>query len=449
VRLCASDRPTWLRVEAARQLAHLTEFSHDLQSTAAITDHLVTTLKEFLSHVPQEDESLPKPEYLSPSSCGQFDEPELYSDLMCEAALLVYASLAANNEAVRQKIVKGHGLIECINEKLESGSPALKLAAARCLHSLTRSVYTLRTTFQDNPVWKFLVAILQDLTADDELKVSALCAITNLALEFSLCKEHLMNSGIIGILANFTRSDNYDLKFNALWGLMNVSFQADLSVKEKILQHLSVDAMFNLVSTNDKELICKTLGLLRNLLSPKQDIDTIMRTNSNAVLQIVIWLLEGDLTPDVKEQALCVLANIANGEQSKEVLIGNDDILKKLFNYMRLQTPALQMAATMCVGNLADTADPNPLDRQLRLREARIEKALEGLLSTNHASLFDKVKYALDMFKFIGAASSTVTMATMATITTSTASVGSSASNGSSSASSTPGPNWRSADQGP
>ncbi|KAF2344235.1 Armadillo-type fold, partial [Trinorchestia longiramus] len=242
----------------------------------------------------------------------------------------------------------------------------------------------------DNNVWHVLVSILQDPSADDELTVSALCVVCNLSLQFSLSKEHLLKSDIIAILAKFTKSENFQFKYNALWGLMNIAYQDELSVKETILKHLTVDEMFNLISTNNVNLVCKTLGLLRNLLSPKQHIDSIMSSNSNAVLQIIIWLLEGSLCAEVKEQALCVLVNIANGEKSKEVLIGNDDILKKLFNYMRLQAPSLQTAATMCVGNLADTSDPNPVERQLRLREARIAKALEGLLSTPNTALYDK-----------------------------------------------------------
>lgn len=70
VRLCAGDRPAWLRVEAARELAHLTELSPELQRTAAITDQLISTLEEFLDFKPEEGEVSPRPEHLSPSvSC--------------------------------------------------------------------------------------------------------------------------------------------------------------------------------------------------------------------------------------------------------------------------------------------------------------------------------------------------------------------------------------------
>ena len=44
--------------------------------------------------------------------------------------------------------------------------------------------------------------------------------------------------------------------------------------------------------------------------------------------------LEGEHSPDVKEQALCILANIADGETAKEFIMSNEDVLRKLTNYM-------------------------------------------------------------------------------------------------------------------
>ena len=42
---------------------------------------------------------------------------------------------------------------------LGSDSTGLQLAAARCLHSLSRSVQQLRTSFQDHQVWKPLMTV--------------------------------------------------------------------------------------------------------------------------------------------------------------------------------------------------------------------------------------------------------------------------------------------------
>lgn len=45
--------------------------------------------------------------------------------------------------------------------------------------------------------------------------------------------------------------------------------------------------------------------------------------------------LESDYGPDVKEQALCMLANIADGTfRSKDFIMMNEDVLKKIANYI-------------------------------------------------------------------------------------------------------------------
>ena len=48
VRMCRRDREVWERVEAANTLAYLTEVSTELQRTAAMTDHLILTMNDYL-----------------------------------------------------------------------------------------------------------------------------------------------------------------------------------------------------------------------------------------------------------------------------------------------------------------------------------------------------------------------------------------------------------------
>ena len=68
---------------------------------------------------------------------------------MREAALRVYASLGANDEDIRQRVIDSSpNLMATIVTSLSSGSQPVQFAALRCLHSLSRSVHTLRTTLQ-------------------------------------------------------------------------------------------------------------------------------------------------------------------------------------------------------------------------------------------------------------------------------------------------------------
>ena len=56
----------------------------------------------------------------------------------------------------------------------------------------------------------------------------------------------------------------------------------------------------------------KTLGLLRNLVTHKSQIDHVMSLYGKQIMQAVVLILESDNNAEVKEQALCILANIGN-----------------------------------------------------------------------------------------------------------------------------------------
>jgi hypothetical protein len=50
---------------------------------------------------------------------------------------------------------------------------------------------------------------------------------------------------------------------------MNMAFQADQNIKSQILNSLGTDQIFRLLTEPDVNILMKTLGLLRNLLSNK------------------------------------------------------------------------------------------------------------------------------------------------------------------------------------
>ena len=74
----------------------------------------------------------------------------------------------------------------------------------------------------------------------------------------------------------------------------------------------------------------KTLGLLRNLLSHKSDIDHVMNLYGKQVMQAVVLILEGDNPVEVKEQALCILANIA-GKLHLFIIVSRIMVLKDTY----------------------------------------------------------------------------------------------------------------------
>lgn len=59
-----------------------------------------------------------------------------------------------------------------------------------------------------------------------------------------------------------------------------------------------------------------------------------MGLHGKQVMQAIVLILEGDHNAEVKEQALCILANIADGDFAKNFIMSNEDVLKKLTTYM-------------------------------------------------------------------------------------------------------------------
>ena len=101
-------------------------------------------------------------------------------------------------------------------------------------------------------------------------------------------------------------------------------------------------------------------------------------------------ILESDNVADVKEQALCILANIADGDSAKNFIMSNEDVLKKITNYMLHHNNKLGIAAVVCVQNLIWVDDEGAMERQNKLREMGVYKILQQLLTTTDVALFEK-----------------------------------------------------------
>lgn len=123
-----------------------------------------------------------------------------------------------------------------------------------------------------------------------------------------------------------------------------------------------------------------------------------MSLHGKQVMHAIVLILEGDHSHEVKEQALCILANIADGDSAKEFIMTSEDVLKKLTSYMMHSNIKLQIAATFCISNLVWSEEDGASNRQDRLREMGVQRLLQQLLTTNDTTLFDRVKTALQQF---------------------------------------------------
>ncbi|KAK5860628.1 hypothetical protein PBY51_022090 [Eleginops maclovinus] len=399
VRMCSKEHLLEERVEGAETLAYLMEPDVELQRIASTTDHLVAMLADYFKY-PSSVSAI--------TDIKRLDHDLKHAHELRQAAFKLYASLGSNDEDIRKKITETENMMDRIVSGLSESSIKVRLAAVRCLHSLSRSVQQLRTSFHDHAVWKPLMKLLQN--APDEVLVMASSTLCNLLLEFSPSKEPILESGVIELLCSLTQSDSPALRVNGIWALMNMAFQADQKVKVEIVRCLGTEQLFRLLSDPDSNVLMKTLGLLRNLLSTRPHIDQIMSSHGKQILQAVTLILEAEHSIEVKEQTLCILANIADGNTAKEILMTNDDMLQKIKYYMGHSNVKLQLAATFCISNLiwneedvqavvsSDCSLKGSQERQDKLREMGFVDILHKLTQASDPNLCDRAKTAMQQY---------------------------------------------------
>ncbi|XP_061579206.1 armadillo repeat-containing protein 8 isoform X2 [Cololabis saira] len=387
VRMCSKEHLLEERVEGAETLAYLMEPDVELQRIASTTDHLVAMLADYFKY-PSSVSAI--------ADIKRLDHDLKHAHELRQAAFKLYASLGSNDEDIRKKITETENMMDRIVSGLSESSIKTRLAAVRCLHSLSRSVQQLRTSFHDHAVWKPLMKLLQN--APDEVLVMASSTLCNLLLEFSPSKEPILESGVIELLCSLTQSDSPALRVNGIWALMNMAFQADQKVKVEIVRCLGTEQLFRLLSDPDTNVLMKTLGLLRNLLSKRPHIDQIMSSHGKQIMQAVTLILEAEHSIEVKEQTLCILANIADGNTAKDLLMTNDDMLQKVKYYMGHSNANLQLAATFCVSNLIWNEEDGSQERQDKLREMGFVDILHKLTQSADPNLSDRAKTALQQY---------------------------------------------------
>ncbi|KAL7990755.1 hypothetical protein Chor_014185 [Crotalus horridus] len=378
-RMCSKERLLEERVDGAETLAYLIETDIELQRIASITDHLIAMLADYFKY-PSSVSAI--------TDIKRLDHDLKHAHELRQAAFKLYAALGANDEDIRKKIIETENMMDRIVNGLSESSIKVRLAAVRTYNGLK--------LFENYELSLAVIVVLQN--APDEILVVASSTLCNLLLEFSPSKEPILESGAIELLCSLTQSDNLALRVNGVWALMNMAFQAEQKIKADILRGLSTEQLFQLLSDSDVNVLMKTLGLLRNLLSTRPHIDQIISTHGKQIMQAVTLILEGEHNVEVKEQTLCILANIADGTTAKEFIMTNDDILQKIKYYMSHSNAKLQLAAMFCVSNLIWNEEEGSQDRQDKLRDIGIVDILHKLSQSSDPNLCEKAKTALQQY---------------------------------------------------
>ncbi|KAA0193855.1 hypothetical protein FBUS_08057 [Fasciolopsis buskii] len=99
-------------------------------------------------------------------------------------------------------------------------------------------------------------------------------------------------------------------------------------------------------------LLHKTLMFLHNLLRHEKVIDLIVEQHWWNITQFLVSVLEGNYPKAVKEQAVLVLAHLANGRNARKEFHRNGDLIEKLKLFMRSPDSHIKAAALTATFNL-------------------------------------------------------------------------------------------------
>lgn len=449
VRMVHRDKPPHFRIKSAECIAYLIERETPLQNIASICDHLIDSLADMLEYehssllfeskpsnsailrcsrlqdrgvtwmstlttsviLDQLHQPAPKrPQSLdlrssqlempstSESASISSDTNEL-NDEMKRAAFIALASLASNLEPIRKKIFNTCSIMQHLVKGLTGNDTKTLKSVLICLLSLSRSVQQLRTSFAENSVYSALKTLLS--TTSDDVLLLVLATLCNISLDFSPGKQHFLDSKTIEILCNLTRRSESILRLHGMWVLMNMVYQLkEQSLKNQILRSLGINHVLNLLETeDDEEIVLKTLGFLRNLLSQRLHIDAIMRDHGEQIVLSLMNILEKSCSSRIKEQTLCVLTNIADGNDSKTYIMNNRTVLSYLSKIMSdEQAGDLRLAAICCITNLAFKEHEKSHERRDEMKKFGIEEKLKSMLNTKDSVLSNRVKTAYDQF---------------------------------------------------
>ncbi|KRY38745.1 Armadillo repeat-containing protein 8 [Trichinella spiralis] len=270
-------------------------------------------------------------------------------------SLKCISSIIGGNENIRRRVLgqivdMDAYLLQMLT--LEECPDDLKLAVYRCLLSMSRSVEQLRTVFHHCLICKALKDIVHaPNTKFVDVISSLLC---NLVLEFSPLQSVILEYDFLATVCEWLHDDSHNLRLNAAWILMNMSYRADVELKNSIVQALPpLNILYMLTEDKSEALVVsRLLGLLRNLLAEANFTDELMGNHAATIIEIFLEVLRGNFEECCQEQVLYALANTATGVEARKQLLKNDAIFEMISKFINHYNTELQIASVRCVHNL-------------------------------------------------------------------------------------------------
>ena len=119
-----------------------------------------------------------------------------------------------------------------------------------------------------------------------------------------------MESGVIEKLVALSHHVHPQLRLNSVWALKNLLFQADSSIKARVMTSLSWPHLLHLVDDEETNVQEQALNLLRNLAcgreSDIEDVISGMGSNGAALVSVLERKLSGREADEIVLQ-VCIL----------------------------------------------------------------------------------------------------------------------------------------------
>lgn len=289
---------------------------------------------------------------------------------MAQAALDALAALCANLDEARDRVVGDAKLWPLVIEYLGSDDPAVVLAAARCVRSLTRSVKILREDNCDEMVVALFLRLLET-SQSTEVRRCVSAAVCNVVIGFSPVQALFLERGGVGVLVRLLRTTDAELKKSALCALKNVLFKAGVQTKRAVMGELGYDTLGSMCSDDSGDVRELAMHILRNLAcfgavhNDTTHLDVLLNQMGNQLVQLIENALSGNATP-IAVQALYTACNIASGTEAHKQRIVNSQIPKLILRWLEHSEEKARIAALWCTINLSRKEHDNTNTTQRR-----------------------------------------------------------------------------------
>eukprot|EP00040_Diaphanoeca_grandis_P031168 m.186001 g.186001 ORF g.186001 m.186001 type:complete len:703 (+) comp32249_c1_seq1:236-2344(+) len=327
---------------------------------------------------------------------------------LLQASLMAMAAICSKSDSARKQVVKLGVKWESVVSCLQHDSVALRLAAAACILSISRSVGTLRTTLVESGVAKPLCNMFED--PDMTVRCTAVAAICNLVMEFSPVKKLAMDLGVIGKLVNGTFSTHEELRLNCVWGLKNLLFEADSPdasvIKSRVMDALTWSQLWKLVNDESASVQEQAIGALRNLVyGSETDIAQAFRACGGATL--FFEMLERQIAVcngRCVEQLLFVLCNVTAGTavEHKEQILARGELITLVVSSLTHPFARVKVAALWCIINLTAPEISGSKLRQNELMKHDILTIIASLSTMGDLDVKDRSRTVEEQFAFHG-----------------------------------------------